>query len=390
MNRKVGILTFFESDNSGTFLQAYSMLKALERRLPEDRVELINFRRRRSWFRPHRADLWPPYFIEHLRYYLARLRCRRQYLRRSPGGIVTRDTGRAMAYIEANHYDLIVVGSDTVLKLPPGGTREEPLPVYWLSPSLPCRKVACAASASTLTYDSLGDAMRKKMADAVHAFDLVGVRDDMTFELMGALGLKGDPRLAMVPDPTFTLDFDPKPAETLLRRAGIDPARPTVGIQVPRPSVSVPLARHFKSKGFQIVMLDGEGPADYAPFGVAPFEFAGIYGCFVLTITDRFHGSIFSLLNGTPVVAVDCGRYLPSGLSKTFTLMRQFGCERTHHINLDRVTDPQEVIRIAEAALGSFDAQKVQQTVAEMRSRFSAFLDRVAGVLHGATGLGRA
>ena len=45
--------------------------------------------------------------------------------------------------------------------------------------------------------------------------------------------------------------------------------------------------------------------ADYCLTDISPLEWAGIFRYFSLTITDRFHVSIFSLKNGVPVVAVD-------------------------------------------------------------------------------------
>ena len=383
MTRRIGILTYFETDNPGTFLQAYAMLTSLRRRFPGDRVELIDCRQRRSRFRPHRRDLWPPNLIEHVRRRLIYNRCRRQHFDVSPRGIVTFDYDEAAAFLADQGYDLIVVGSDTVFQMRPFCAQTGRPPIYWLPPDLTCLKVACAASGNMLTGDSVDEPIRQQMAASIQAFDVVGVRDDLTLQLMEALGLGGDRRLVMVPDPTFTLDLDPAPAAAVAKCLGLDQKRPVLGVSLPTKPLTDALVAHFRAKGFQAVSFGAKKHGDLSPYALSPFAWAGLYGHFRLTLTDRFHGTVMCLLNATPVVAVDCSRnrYAPSGLSKTYTLMRQFGMERTHHVNLDRVKDAGEVVRLAEVAMEQFDAAKVRQTVAAMRARFFAFLDRVAGLL---------
>ncbi len=380
--RKIGILTYFWAENPGTFLQAYGMQKAFERRFPGDRVELINYATRRLGFQWRRRHIYPPYLLEDIRWHRIYGRCQREHFRMSPTGIVTQDYGKAAAFIEAGGYDLIVVGSDTVLQLLESSAATGQPSIYWLPPGLKCRKAACAASASTLVCDALDAGMRKKLADSIAAFDLVGVRDDATWELMEALGLKGDLRLERVPDPTFTVQIDPGPAQALVRRLGLDFSKPTLGENLPRIPLCNALIDHYRAKGFQVVSLIGKANADVSLRALSPFEWAGLQRYFRLTITDRFHGTIFSLRSGVPSVVVDYWRNTtPSGLSKTFSVAKQFGMEQTNYVNLDQVTDLQELIGIADRAMTTFDAPKVAQKVDGLRRQFDAFADKVAGLL---------
>lgn len=380
--RKIGILTYFWASNHGTFLQAYSMQEALNRRFPGDRVELVDLRPRAGRFRPAKRDIYPPYLVDHVRRELDFRRCRR-LLQRSPSRLVTQDYDEASAFLAAQGYDLVVVGADTILQPLAGYTARGRAPIYWLPPSLACRKVACAASGGAFAVEDCGEAIRAQMAASIRAFDLVGVRDDATLQLVSALGLAGDPRVELVPDPTFTLPIDPEPAARLLRRAGMDLGRPAILVNLPRLPVFDALIGHYRSQGFQVASLLDRGLADYCLFAAGPFAWTGLSRFFRLTITDRFHGSLFSLRNGTPVVAVNYEhrKRTTAGLSKTYSLMTQFGLAETHHVNIDPGTDVRDLIRTTAAAVETFDADRVRQTDEQMGNRFGAFLDKVAGLL---------
>lgn len=65
----------------------------------------------------------------------------------------------------------------------------------------------------------------------------------------------------------------------------------------------------------------------------------------------------------------------------TYSLMKEFGCERTNYINLQRVSDMGDVTRMTDAAMAEFDAEKVKQTADRTGRRFNAFLGKIAGLI---------
>jgi hypothetical protein len=383
MGGKIGILTYFWSANHGTFLQAYSTLRAFQQRFPDCRVELVNLRHRRIFFRPNRRDVDPSIFLAHWRRHFIFKRCRQQNLVLSPSGIITTDYDEATAFLEAQHYDLIVVGADVVLEAFPQYFGKGQPSIYWLPPKLKCRKVVCAASCGTLTYESINERLRKKMEESIQAFDLVGVRSDLTYTLAENLGLKGDPRLQFVPDPAFTFDIDPAPGEALLKRLRIDTSRPTMAFSLGnRPDCNA-IIDHYKAKGIQTVSFESPVPADHWLWAISPFEWAGIHRHFVFEVTDRFHGTLFCLRNGTPLLAIDRhGQFDESGQSKKLSLLRKFGLDKTCHFNIERQGGTDAAIQAIDAAMASpFDKERVQQQVEQFRQIYKAFLDRVAGLL---------
>ena len=387
MPARIGILTYFWRDNPGTFLQAYGMLRAFQERFGAENVELIDFRLERSGFRLSRNDLNPVTFLDHLRRHRLFSRCRGDHLRFSESGLVSTDPKKAADFIASLGYDAVVVGSDTVLELGGAYVRHwgGRIPVYWLPPEVPGIKIACAASAGAETGTGLDESTREVLRQSIEDFALVGVRDDASLQLMRALGLGDDPRLARVPDPTFACDVDPGPAEALARRLGLDDGTPVIGVNLPRMDVFRELLADYRRKGYKVLSLQRNREADFVARAISPFEWAGLPRFLRLVITDRFHGSIFSLLAGTPVVAVDykAVRYNAAGLSKTYSLLKEFGLDETNHVNLvlSDVEGAGHLREIIDHAVESFDAARVRRCAEEMRERFRAFLSRVNGLL---------
>jgi len=384
MARRIGILTYFWRDNPGTFLQAWAMLSALSARFPEDQVELIDFRVERVGFRLGRS----------LRVFLGQIgrrrrfaRHRRSLLRMSRSALVSRDPAEAAAWIQTLGYDAIIVGSDTVLERRGAYAKYwgDRLPVYWLPPEVTAVKVACAASSGTETGEGLDERLREAMARSIRAFALVGVRDDITCSLMERLGLRGDPRLERVPDPTWALEFDPGPGDAVARRLGLTDGAPVMGVNLPPHPLFDEVIARWRAKGYRVFSFVVRRGVDRVLRAVSPIEWAGLHRHLDLVLTDRFHGSIFSLRAGVPVVAIDCkrSRFTEGGLSKTYSLMKDLGLEKTNHINLELsgTDNAADLSAFIERAVEAFDASAVRRRAGEMAQRFRGFLDRVAGVL---------
>jgi polysaccharide pyruvyl transferase WcaK-like protein len=382
--RKIGILTYFWQDNPGSFLQAYSVLAALKSRFPDDHIEFIDCKYVADRFFLRKRFINPLRFLEGYRRHRAYRCCKAQYLPRSPRGIVTLEYEEAARYIEGLGYDLIVVGSDTVLSMHlPYAVRRQ-LPIAWLPPRLKCRKVACAASANAMTYETTEEGLREQMAASIKAFDLVGVRDDVTYNLVCALGAAAS-KVEMMPDPTFSYDVDYAHIERYLRAKNVTLSRPTVCTCLPH-GLGAAVAEDYRAKGFRVVALDWGTYADWSPWDISPLAWAGIYRYFDLVVTDRFHVTVFSLKHGVPVVTVEFdapGHRTPQGLSKRFTLLKQFGLHETNYAGPENIRDAGAIIRMADAALNRFDRQAALSKALEMRERFGRFMDCVKRVSEG-------
>lgn len=131
-----------------------------------------------------------------------------------------------------------------------------------------------------------------------------------------------------------------------------------------------------------MVSFGGPKHADYWLWNLSPFERAGIYRYFRFTLTDRFHGSVFSLRSGRLPIAIDVGsQHTSVGLSKKYSLLKEFGLAETAHINMDSIKDFDELLGKCEAAIAAFDSRKALDTAAQMGCKYEAFLDQVAALL---------
>ena len=99
-----------------------------------------------------------------------------------------------------------------------------------------------------------------------------------------------------------------------------------------------------------------------------------------LTITDRFHGTVFSLKSLTPVVSVDVNteQFQGSGESKTRSLLRDFDLVDKHSFNVvTACSNMEKFLKQVEEARQSFDRKKVAEGLNKRREELNLFLQKV-------------
>lgn len=346
-------------------------------------MELIDYRHRHVYFRPNRSCMTLSQWLRDLRRYIIYEDMKKKHLITSNDHLISRDSKKAWEFIERQRYDLIVVGSDTILELHRRHIQQGCIPVYWLPVRIGCKKVMCAASARALTYEQLSDSQRKAFRESINNFDLIGVRDESTLALIRALGLRDEFKLQVVPDPTFVFEIDYAPIEKLLRERNISFSKPTVGLNLPGSfKVAAVVAAHYKSKGFQVLSLVPAKYGDISLTDISPFEWVGIYRYLCLVITDRFHGTLFSLKNLTPVVSVVCDRSLTTndGLSKHYSLLRLFDLHESNFVSVGGLDGVGKIIKITDKAMCTFDKPAVKQGLTYLKNDFHTFVDKIVGL----------
>lgn len=379
---KIGILTYFWSDNPGTFLQAYSTVQSVQQRFPDSRVDLVNVRHRKAGFHISKRDINPYWMLKDYRRYAGYRRAQRQHMAISSEQLVTTDYGLAGEFLKRQGYDLIIVGADTCLEPLAAHYQTGQIPIYWLPPGLDCRKVMFSSSVNAASYDGLDERMRDRMRASIEKFDLVGVRDDATWNLMNALGLQGSAKLEITPDPTLVFEIDYAPIEALARGEGYDLSRPAIGLLNATARIGSRIADFYRAKGFQVVSLSCDSFADWRPWAIDPFEWAGAFRSFSVTVTESFHAAIFSLKNLRPVVVLELetARRTREGLSKRLSLLMQFGMD-ANHLDIRQSKDFDKVISTAEAARATFDPQAVRRHLDRLRDAYLGFLGRIVQLM---------
>lgn len=334
---KIGVLTYFWDENPGTILQAYCLTNALKQIFPDAQVELINYQHARHIYLLRNYLKVRKVYEDYQKKNIYG-RFKNTYLALSDQAFISRDYRKAVGFVDSCKYDAVVVGSDTVWQI----TRNKKLPsfpnAYWLpGAAQQTTKATFAVSANITRADSLTPSDKDNIKRCLEDFTLIGVRDSMTFRLVEEIYGSSE-KLSRVPDPTFAYDPPYSDVGKLFEKTGVDLARPVLAINYPaRAPFCREIVDHYRTEGFQIVSLTTGFPhADHQLPCLNPFQWANMFRHFSFVITDRFHGAIFSLKNNVPVLAVDWHPFRSDkeGNSKTFSLMSDFGIEKTNHLNL--------------------------------------------------------
>jgi polysaccharide pyruvyl transferase len=383
--RKIGILTYLrEYANLGTNMQGYCTQQAVQRAYPGARVELIDYAGWRPVMKPYLSGM----SIESLRKDYRRITMYRRFFRDnlvfSGRRLISADRDKALAFIREQRYDAIYVGSDTVLEL--RRTGKDALTPFWLAPSVPGMKCLIAASAHNLTYESLSDAQRKEIQASLDDFSLLGVRDEATRRVVSHFVSDGDERLQLVPDPTFSYTIDYQSIERYLQRKGIVFDKPVVCLHLLRDSSwGADLATRFRRAGYAIASLRPARYADMIFTDLSPFEQVGLYRYFDLVVTHRFHDSVFSFKNQTPVIAfAEFGTDVTKhGESRIHSLFKSFGMDVPPGLKSGAAPAADYLFSVHRDVIAAFRERRagIDSVLRENKVQYESFVARSASKL---------
>lgn len=382
---KIGILTYFtdipyfNDINPGMNLQAYSVYQAVREAYPDDEVEMIRFH---SWFAIWRIYLtgitWESFKKDCRQFWQYYLFNRNH--RKSRKALITMNYEKATRFFNSLGYDAIYVGSDTLLEM--FRATQDKLTPYWLSPEVKAHKFMMAASARDASYGKLTARQRELMQASIDGFEQLGVRDEATRALISHFVEEKDDRLQLVPDPTFYLDIDYSAADSYTKRSGMAQCgKPIVCFHLLKTDTFADeLAKMFHQKGWLVASLR---PAKYADFllkDLSPMEFAGIFRYFDLTITHRFHDSVFSIKNLTPFIVYPPSASYKSegGHSKQSSLTNAFGLTDICLIEGIQKMEVSMIMERAMNAISEFNKRKpgIQEQLLRYKKQLNEYIQR--------------
>jgi hypothetical protein len=344
----------------------------------------VYYKHRHVYFKPGRRHINPRQLCRDFRRHRIYEKAKAEYLVLSSQSLVSCDFRETVDFINSLNYDMLIAGADTILQLLDYHRRDGSVPVYWLPPELNGIRVMCGSSCRVLSRDELTEQQQAKMKECINTMPLLGVRDQATYDLILAIGLDDPSKLTQIPDPTFSLKIDYARAEAFIRRRNLGFSIPSVLISLPdsyKPTRQ--LVSYYRSRGYRIVSFGYAPYADINLPDISPFEWAGLYKYFDAVITDRFHGTLFSIRNNTPVVSIVCRSDLmdTDGNSKYASLWRLFGLEQTNWINGITCTDADAVLEKINTGIETFKSHSSQRKLEELKTEYVDFVDRVAGLL---------
>jgi len=385
--KKIGILTYFGLDsNPGTFLQAYCTLKNLEQVFPGADIRLINYRFARCKFTIGKRHLVNPYLLwKDYAFYSQFRKIEKRCFRTRGEELISLDYSRINEYIRQMDLDLITVGADTILQFLPQHRKINQVPAFWLSPEIRSKKVLCSASCGGLDFQSIDEETKVQLRKSIQEYALLGVRDDATVQLISDLNPSNIATLQKVPDPTILHQIDYAPIGEWLQRNKVSLKEPVVAINLPHCHPCYPrLVDYYRNKGYKVASLTFHGRGvDYSFRRLNPFEWTGIHKYFKLIITDRFHGTMYALKNGTPVLALDLMpiKVTRKGFSKTYSLLKMFGLQQTNHVTIDQSNNFDYIVARAEEVEKKFNREYVRNCCQKLADELRSFLLKIKPLL---------
>ena len=301
--QRIGILTFHRSYNYGAFLQCYSLVERLKQQFPNAVVEVVDYTSPRT-MEGYRLKLeqTPRRYRESLSVRNQKFEESIKYLPLSPFRMCSDDYEKLFRAV-SERYDVLVVGSDAVFNW--GG---KGLPnAYFPDDRVSSHRVSYAASCYGMDYSNMSEPDRQIIKNSLSSFSYLGVRDNATEKLVKSLC--GQVPVFHNGDPSCFLDLDKLPVDRTrlkekLERQGVDFKKPVIGLMAGS-HIGHEVARHFKGRAQLVAVYEPNPYADVFLYDLNPFEWACVFGLFDVTLTHFFHGTMFSLKNETPVMAVE-------------------------------------------------------------------------------------
>lgn len=190
-------------------------------------------------------------------------------------------------------YDFFVAGSDQVWN-----PRFRKLcEVDFLNFAERCKRIAFSAS---MGIAELPEDCRSFYRERLAGFAHISVRENAAADVVRRLTGREVP---VTIDPTLMVGADEWRA--LSRRHPMQPAGPYVLTYFlgTRPAAAEELVARLAAQGLAVVHLNDR--SEEAFYAADPAEFLGLIAGARLNLTDSFHGSIFSVILGTPFLAFD-------------------------------------------------------------------------------------
>lgn len=333
---KIGILTFHTARNYGAFMQCYSLAKELTNELPEHKVEVIDYssehllhdyeKNLKERIFGSKDDLVKSSLVLIMKRLIkTALSINKLNLEKkienqrkenfdavknmiplSEQALVSDRPEEFEKYITNGEYDVIVVGSDAIWN-----NNQTSWPnMYLLHDIKNVRKFSYAASTYGMDFSNMTEEQKIYVYDSLKQFDFIGTRDTVTTEYVKSCS-NNELDAVHTCDPSVFLDLEDVPIDIndltkKLCKQGVSFEKPIIGLMCESwlaKKVRKNLGEEYQyvsvyyRTGFEDVFLDN----------LTPFEWSKVFSLFDFTFTHFFHGTLFSIKNGTRTFSIERG-----------------------------------------------------------------------------------
>ena len=353
-------------------MQGLGVQTAMQKMYPQTQIDFLkfpDFKPSSVGIRDKNAKLWQTFRQKMASAYrlLKYNKLRKQMMSFTPSIDLFHYTSEDEKIIK--QYDLVVIGSDTILEEAYG--KDGKIGLNWMP--LDVKKIYFAASASPANFEPKKDL--KKIAEGAN---FIGLRDNLTIDFfINKLGISKE-RIVKQPDPSYFLVINQFKLSKKLASKLKDGQRYVLYNFSSNFPLRKELADAIRSIGCKVVSTAYNPYADICLDTIDAFEWAGVFPLVDVIVTERFHDSVFGLRNGKPVIAVDWNpnRFSKGGDSKTLRILEDYGMEKMH-FNLCGKTDVSPIMECLKNIETSFDRNLVTERNAEIQKNIYGILEMI-------------
>lgn len=310
---RIGILTFHKAINYGAYLQAFSLSSKLQEKFPNDEVEIINYIAPKE--RKHKllAVLWNVKHhgikggvLEIKKIFV--FRSMQKYLSLSSKSFCTKNLNKLYSYIN-QRYDMLIIGSDAVFnwnqtEFPTAFIPDYPftIPIY-----------TYAASVHGLRYYSVASDMLQMCGNVFERMKYVGVRDECSEQFVKVCS--SNAKTIHCCDPTIFINGDIiydkgiSVRNTLKNRYGFSLDSKYIVVMAPDSNMIKEIRKRYGNQYKIVSVFRKSSYSDYYVADINPFEWTVVLKHASMVVTSYFHGTLLSLVQGTPAIVLDYSGY---------------------------------------------------------------------------------
>lgn len=307
---RIGILTFHKVINYGAFLQAFSLSNMLKVQFPNAEVEIVDYitNRKRRYFTVLRSMKYEG--VKGMMSELKRIsifNSAQKYLTLSPKKFYSNNFNELYSYID-NRYDILIIGSDAVFnwnqtKFPTAFIPDYPftIPVY-----------TYAASVHGLRFYDEPDERLQKCGKIFDSLKCICVRDNCSEQFVKYCSPNANTIHCC--DPTLFIDKEKINQKGIsvkekVKKYNFSLDSKYIVVMAPDSAMIKEIAKKY-GKDYKIVSVFVKSSfADYYISDLNPFEWTVILNNAKLVVTSYFHGTLLSLVQGTPTIVLDYSGY---------------------------------------------------------------------------------
>lgn len=308
---RIGILTFHKVINYGAFLQAFSLSEKLKKEFPNDEVEIIDYvtAPKRKYF----MVLWN---VKHhgIKGGLTELKriavfnSAHKNLSLSPDSFKADELDELFHYID-ERYDMLIIGSDAVFNWKQTTFPTAFIPDYKFNIPI----YTYAASVHGLRFFDETEDKLKKCGEIFERMECIGVRDNCSENFVKLCS--ENTRIIHCCDPTLFIDKEDiyNRGQIINRKIeqkyGFNLDSKYIVFMTPDNDLIKAVAEKYCGEYKLVSVFRDSSYADLYISDLDPFEWTVMLKKAKAVITSYFHGTLLSLVQGTPAVVLDYSGY---------------------------------------------------------------------------------